>query len=75
MASAYLDITYGVSQVSILGPLLFNTGLYDLFFGDYSSDFANFADNTTPYECGPTFMNNLEIITEKKCLNGSVSRT
>ena len=32
------------------------------------SDFANYADDTTPYECGPTLnevMNNLEITTEK----------
>ena len=38
------------------------------FFEDYSSDFANFADDTTPYECGPTLnevMNNLETTTEK----------
>ena len=49
--SAYLDIIYGVPQGSILGLLLFNIDLCDLFFEDYSSDFANFADDTTPYEC------------------------
>ena len=66
--SDYLDIIYGVPQGSILGPLLFNIDLCDLFFEDYSSDFANYADDTTPYECGPTLnevMNNLEITTEK----------
>ena len=39
-----------------------------MFFEDYSSDFANYAYDTTPYECGPTLngvMNNLEITTEK----------
>ena len=37
-------------------------------FEDYSSDFANYADNTTPNECGPTLnkvVNNLETTTEK----------
>ena len=75
--SAYLDIIYGVPHGSILGPLLLNIDLCDWVFEDYSSDLANFADNTSPYECGPTLnevMNNLETTT-KKCLNGSVSTT
>ena len=53
---------------TLLGPLLFNIDHYDLFFEDYSSDFANFADDTAPYECGPTLneiMNNLETTTAK----------
>ena len=65
--STYLDIAYGVPQGSILGPLLFNIDLCDLFFENYSSDFANFADDTTPYECGHSFnevINNLEATTE-----------
>ena len=52
--SAYLAIIYGVPQRSMLESLLFNTDLCDLFFEDDNSDFTNFADDTTPYECGPT---------------------
>ena len=66
--STYLDIIYGVPQRSILEPLLFNIDFCDLFFADYTSDFANFADHSTPYECGPRLnevMNNLETTTEK----------
>ena len=65
---AYLDIIYGVPQGSILESLLFNIDLCDLFFEDYSSDFASFADDTTPYDCGPTLnevMNNHETTAEK----------
>ena len=39
-----------------------------MFFEDYSSDVANFADDTTLYECGPRLnvvMNKLEITTEE----------
>ena len=48
--------------------MLFNIDLCDLLFEDYSSDFANFADDTTPCESGPSLnqvMNNFEITTEK----------
>ena len=76
--SANLAIIYGVPQGSVLGSLLLNIDLCDLFFEDYSSEFT---DDTTSYECGPTLdkvTNNLQITTEKtnwKCLNGSVSTT
>ena len=50
--SNLLDILYGVPQGSILGPLLFNINLCGLFLCEYSSEFSNFADDTTTYECG-----------------------
>ena len=50
--SIWEDITSGVPQGSILGPLLFNIFLCDLFFEDESSYFANYADDTTPYTVG-----------------------
>ena len=53
--SDLLDILYGVPQDSILGPLLSNINLCYLFLCEYSSEFSNFADDTTPYECGKNY--------------------
>ena len=44
-------IKYGVLQGSILGPLLFNIDLIDLFFECDNSEIASYADDTTPYSC------------------------
>ena len=74
--SSELDISYGVLQRSILGPLLFNIDICDLFFVNITSDIANYADDTTPYEFDKhcdnlisnmelTYCNNLKINSSK----------
>ena len=47
--SLWQDIQFGVPQGSILGLLLFNIFLADLFFTLNNTEIANYADDTTPY--------------------------
>ena len=45
------DIEFGVPQVSVLGLILFNINMIDLFYECEDSNVASYADDTTPYSC------------------------
>ena len=49
--SSWNEIIFGVPQGSILGPILFNIYLNDLFLFCENSNIANYADDNSPYTC------------------------
>ena len=63
--SSWVEILFGVPQGSILGPLLLELFLFDLFLFIKSKDVASYADDTTSYKTGGNsayVTHNLEIL-------------
>ena len=49
--STFQNISAGVPQESVLGPLLFNIFVNDMFYLDLESEICKFADDTKNYAC------------------------
>ena len=60
--SSWTQLLQGVPQGSVLGPILFNIYINDIFFALKGVDICNFADDTTPYVCDSNLKSVLETL-------------